>query len=52
MAVTIDEMEIDVRSGSADTATQAPAASQPKEPVDMRKQLALVAERAERLAAD
>ncbi len=52
MADTIDEMEINVNSGGAKAAQQAPAAAAPKEPVDLRQQIVLLAERAKRLTAD
>ena len=52
MAVTIDELEIDINSAPSGPAAQAPAAAPPKEPVDMRKQFAMLAERAMRLSTD
>ena len=48
MAVTIDEMQIDVK-GTEKSAPQAPAAAAPKEPVDLRQRMAMIAERALRL---
>jgi hypothetical protein len=52
MAVTIDELEIDVKSNGAKSAAQAPAAAPPKEPVDLRQQIAMLAERAKRLKTE
>ena len=52
MAVTIDEMQIDVRSGGAQSQAQAPAAAPPKEAVDLRQRLEMLAERALRLKTE
>lgn len=52
MAVTIDELQIDVKSGGAQSATQEPAAAQPKKPVDLRRQLVMLAERRARLSTE
>jgi hypothetical protein len=52
MAVTIDEMQIDVRSSEGNSQAQAPAAAPAKEPVDLRQQLALLAERTLRLQTE
>ena len=52
MAVTIDEMQIDVKSGEGASQTQNPAAAPSKEPVDLRQQLALLAERSLRLQTE
>jgi hypothetical protein len=52
MAVTIDNMEIDVKSGEAASAAQSAAAASPKEPVDLRQQMALLSERSQRLTAE
>jgi len=52
MAVTIDEMQIDVKSGAKNAQAQSPAAAPPKESVDLRQQLALLAERSRRLTTE
>jgi hypothetical protein len=52
MAVTIDEMQIDVKSGGKSAPAASPAAAAPKEAVDLRQQIAMLAERALRLNAE
>jgi hypothetical protein len=53
MAVTIDEMEITaLKSNGTKSEAPAPAAAQPKEPVDLRQQMAMLAERARRLTTE
>ncbi|HEY2383500.1 MAG TPA: hypothetical protein VGK48_20190 [Terriglobia bacterium] len=52
MAVTIDDMEIDVKSGGTASAAQAPAAASAKEPVDLRQQMAMLSERSQRLTTE
>jgi len=52
MAVTIDEMQLDVKSGSTGSPSQEPAAAPSSEPVDLRQQMSLLSERKARLQAD
>ena len=52
MAVTIDEMQIDVKSGAKNAQAQEPAAAPPKESIDLSKQMSMLAERAQRLTTD
>jgi hypothetical protein len=53
MAVTIDEMQLDVKSGATGLPSQEPAAATPSnEPVDLRQQMSLLSERKARLQAD
>jgi hypothetical protein len=52
MAVVIDELQIDVRSGSSAGPAQPPADTSPKKPVDLRKQITLLAERRARLTTE
>ena len=55
MAVTIDEMQLDVKSGATGLPSQEPAAATPtpsNEPVDLRQQMSLLSERKARLQAD
>lgn len=52
MSVTIDEMQIDVKESGTQAPAQAPAAASPKEPVDLRQQVATLAERQARLKTD
>lgn len=49
MAVTIDELHIDVKSGGKQAPEQAPAAALSRKAGDPRQQLTLLAERKARL---
>ena len=52
MATTIDELVVDVRSGGKRAPEQVPAAAPGKEPVDLRLQISMLAERALRLTTE
>lgn len=49
MAVTIDELQIDVKSGGKQALEQAPATTLSRKPSDARQQMTLLAERRARL---
>jgi hypothetical protein len=52
MAVVIDELQIDVKSGASGGAVQSPPDTSSKKPVDLRKQISLLAERRARLTTE
>jgi hypothetical protein len=52
VAVTIDEMQVDVRGGNSQPNAQASAATPQKEPDNLCRQLDMIAERSLRLKTD
>jgi|HubBroStandDraft_5_1064220.scaffolds.fasta_scaffold411496_2 hypothetical protein len=52
MAVTIDEMQVDVRSGGSQPSGQAAAPAPNKEPDNLCRKLEMIAERSLRLKTD
>jgi hypothetical protein len=52
MAVTIDEMQVDVRKSAAPASAPSPAGAAPKEPVNFRGEKEMLTERELRLKAD
>jgi len=52
MAATIEEMQVDVRSGGSTAAAQAPTQQKTKEPENLSRKLEMIAERSLRLKAD
>jgi hypothetical protein len=52
MAVTIDDLQVEVRRGGKSAQEQAPAAAPGKERMDLRQQISLLAERSLRLTTE